>query len=324
MATPTPQQRNSSKINSSNAEGSGHKSVNLIYPETLNKVNSDGSSLHPAMLEFTAYEHLGVKTTDRSSVFDLSKPNKRTNNVVGSIYLPNIGLERSYDQKYDSDSAPGTLSKVIMAFQKGGGLEGNGLSKAISKFAEGFIGETASELMEDQLHQVLNKNIYTKFEGTPIRQQDFSFMLTPSNENELKTIGAIIDFFKIHSAARTIPAKGGFIAGQADTSSSLSELYGENGKVRNYFREGFDSFMASDRLYVPKLWTIEEKDQRKLKRYIKTFKFGPAFCTSVKINTAVDDFPLAFKNGDPVLITLTLSFLETYPLYGEDIEGLGF
>lgn len=308
----TEQEQRSLKNNTSKSHTASKYTI-LEYPSTLHATakDVDGSliSTHAAMLSFTAYKDFHVTSVDRTALFSQNiKNDVRRQHITGSVNLPMLPVSREYSHDYSQDES-GLISKMIQSYTKEGGWEGNGISAALGAAANSLAGETISEELHDHFGIIINKNIFSRYNGTKIRGQELSYTLTARNPDELRTIGSIIEFFKLHSAATT-----------TDLSNKVQSDFTTAGMEKS-----ISKFISSNKLSIPNIWTIEEVTLRPGERFIRPFKFGPAFLETVKYDIGGnDEFPLLFKSGDPVVINLSLSFIETMPLYGEDIQGLGF
>jgi hypothetical protein len=262
------------------AGSSGNTLGMYRYPMTL------ADTQHTSRLAFTATNEVVGDEVDggRSKAFGNYKQLKFKD--IGTVFLYMPKLEQTYAQNYEEDGR-GLLWQMDKILQSKGGYNMEALMAAAPELAGAFIGKKANDLapglIQDFAQQVYNQHLSAHFKGTALRTQRFEYELRPRNEEELKQVAGLIQFFKANSATSF-------------------------GKAGDYLR-------------VPSRWIIEEITNTASERYIPTFKFGPAYLSSVEYDYTPDGSWKTFENGDPIAITLTLEFLEITIVTREDIEN---
>lgn len=100
----------------------------------------------------------------------------------------------------------------------------------------------------------------------------------------------------------------------ADDVSNLHEII-------NVFRKYALPDIVDDTSYFPKFWAIEEKPFGSNNRTMKMFKFGPAALLSVATNYTPEQVWRTFESGDPIQVTMVLTFQEIFVLSQSDIDA---
>lgn len=242
-------------------------------------------SQHTSRLAFTATNEVVGDEVDggRSKAFGNYKQLKFKD--IGTVFLYMPKIEVTYAQTYEEDGR-GMLWQLDKIIQSKGGYNMEAVMAAAPDMARAVIGKVGNDvapgIIRDFAQQVYNQHLSAHFKGTALRTQRFEYELRPRNEEELKQVAGLIHFFKANSATSF-------------------------GKVGDYLR-------------VPSRWLVEEITNTATERYIPTFKFGPAYLTSVECDYTPDGSWKTFENGDPIAITLTLEFLEITIVTREDIE----
>lgn len=266
----------------------------LSFPSTL------GRERHKSIIAFTCIQPKD-KLASLAASFGTKPVFGHTDGGTVFLYMPDLG-ERAYGQNFNSDEM-GMMEKIITAFMGDGDI-GDKFSKAGTMIGSTIGGDARDKLSTD----IANPHTTTRYEGPVLRTQSFTFELFPRDEGELTAIRDIVRFFKLNSSTR--------VGGNQQEVDVVNAA--RSGNLINNVSNG--SMLVGDRLKYPDQWLIQElSPDPKKGRIMPLFKFGPAYCTSVKITDA-HNRP-TFITGDTISYTLTLDFTEATMLTSADIEA---
>jgi hypothetical protein len=134
---------------------------------------------------------------------------------------------------------------------------------------------------------VPNSNLELLFQGPTLREFSFGWRLSPRSENEAKTVRKIIRVFKQGMAARKLNS-----GASAGTSAAL--------------------------LGTPNVFKLEYKMGNSSIPGLNKFKL--CALTNCSVSYAPDGQWAAYEDGQPVSVTLGLSFTEIEPIFEGDYQ----
>ena len=192
----------------------------------------------------------------------------------------------------------GTLGALAQTLGiKSAGLVGAGLA-ALSQ------GNKIQAGIETKLGVAQNPYMEMMFQGIGFRKFTFNFILRPRNLDEVKQVMGIIKAFRLHSK----PDWAGGLLGQGfmkyPMEFHISFLTLENGTAR-----------------VAKPNKIASKVDKVYNQNTHIPLIKPCVCTNVETNYTPQSIWAAYKGGNPVAITLGLSFNETELVMAKDVDG---
>lgn len=200
---------------------------------------------------------------------------------IKTIQLYMPAMEETLQNNYNEDKI-GFMGNVM----GGEGMTGSAVTAAIGK-AEQAIKDMMGPGVQSAMgfkNAAQTSTIF--YESTSTRQMQFSYSFEPKNMTDVRNVNEIVKTFRKYM---------------------LPDIKG-------------------DTSYFPKFWAIEETDYEHYTndsfydRDLKLFKFGPAALLSVNTNLTPDQIWRTFESGDPLQITMNLSFQEIFVLSQADID----
>ena len=194
-------------------------------------------------------------------------------------------------------SLTGTPNITPLAVYAALGLQADKNDPAVKAQIESAIGSLvlkASQfdvppetILARGLGVVPNSNLELLFQGPTLREFSFGWRLSPRSENEAKIVRKIIRIFKQGKAARKLNS-----GASAGTSSAL--------------------------LGTPNVFKLEYKMGSKSIPGLNKFKL--CALTNCSVSYAPDGQWAAYEDGQPVSVTLGLSFTEIEPIFEGDYQ----
>lgn len=174
-----------------------------------------------------------------------------------------------------------------------GGFEGISgfITRKAASSAVGILGVNVSpqQILARTQGEILNPNLELLFGGPTLRSFRFSFKFVPRNRSEAQEVMEIIRCFKMNMAPKV---KGTSIEHTMMKTPNVFELRYKKGQTPHPFLN----------------------------------RFKQCFLETVSVNYTADGTYATYENGEPVSMTLDLSFKEIEPVYDSDYdkgEGAG-
>ena len=281
----------------------------LKYPLDLNEVASD-------YITFSHFEWKLNRSLPGGGVgtYGSGDPPSVGNTIV--LYIPNSLPAMNQQNNWQADTQPGELGQVkrnISAAAAGVSYANNvgdaakraaeGLSGALSKegIGSGFsalrqaivegvaegLGQNAGTIIALGTGKILNPNVEVVYQGPTLRRFFLNFTFAPKDSQEARAIKDIIYEFKYWSSAAGPEQVGGM-------------------------------------LKVPHVWRVKYKGI--FEKNVNPFKRAVLNSVNVDYNAGLNTH-MTFDDGEPVIINLALSFLETDYILQTDhdeVRGQGF
>ena len=140
---------------------------------------------------------------------------------------------------------------------------------------------------------VANSNTELLFTGVALRSFEFQWQMSPRDELEAGVVRMIIRAFKQWSAPR-----------------KLKKM--ESGAENNGRAGGPSYFLGTPNIFRLRYMTRDKKD------IMGVNKFKPCALTDISVNYAPEGQWMAYDNGMPVSVIMTLRFNELEPIYNTD------
>ena len=140
---------------------------------------------------------------------------------------------------------------------------------------------------------VANSNTELLFTGVALRSFEFQWQMSPRDELEAGVVRMIIRAFKQWSAPR-----------------KLKKM--ESGAENNGRAGGPSYFLGTPNIFRLRYLTRDKKD------IMGVNKFKPCALTDISVNYAPEGQWMAYDNGMPVSVIMTLRFNELEPIYNTD------
>ena len=259
---------------------------------------------------------------------------KSSSSTGTAVYLPMpSGLAVGYNATWDQRQL-GFLGEAV---RKGMGAES--ASDAIKGIGTALVATGVKSLVDMALGDAVNAagvalgmmsnpGYALMFSGSSFRGYTFSYNLIARNENESRTIEALIHIFKYYMS----PHRG--------LSNKLKKLTDRIGSAVNEKGEGIDKTIVETAnksienigkfgvISYPSLWEIQfhftDSSSADLSQSTKTnnFLFKPAKCALQSFNVDYNSglgVPAFFKTGAPVTTNITMTFIESEIVTRESI-----
>jgi hypothetical protein len=164
--------------------------------------------------------------------------------------------------------------------------------KSIAAQAVNVFGANVSlnQLLARGSGTILNPNMELLFNNVTLRTFDFSFKMTPRDENESTQVKSIIRSLKMNMA----PSMG------ETASENLGRLY----------------------LHTPNIFELHYKKGNKLHPFLNRFK--QCALSDMKVNYTGENVYATYNDGTPISLVLNLTFKELVPIYKEDYNDDAF
>ena len=184
----------------------------------------------------------------------------------------------------------------LMKIPHAGGMLG-GLLGAVSQ------GTTIQHGLESAMSMKQNPYMEMMFQGVGFRKFSFNFVMRPRNEDEIKQTVGIIRAFRLYSRPSWSEGILGHGFMKYPMEFHISFLTLEDGTAR--VTEPNKMATNSDKVY-------------NINQNIPQIK--PCVCTNVETNYTPQSIWAAYKGGQPIAVTLGLSFNETELVMADDVE----
>ena len=170
------------------------------------------------------------------------------------------------------------------------------LSNKIAQLAsESGFGDVSSEqIMSRSVGVVVNSNTELLFAGVSLRSFEYQWLMSPRNRLEAANVRMIIRAFKQWSAPKKIRKI-------------------DNGELSNVGKAGGPSFF----LGTPNIFRLRFVTGGN-RNILGVNKFKPCALQNVDINYTPEGQWMAYENGMPISVMMTLRFAELEPIYDTD------
>ena len=152
-------------------------------------------------------------------------------------------------------------------------------------------GLTAEQIMQRSVGVISNSNTELLFAGVVLRSFEYQWTMSPRNRLEAANVRMIIRAFKQWSA----PKKTGKV---------------DNGENTNVGKAGGPSFF----LGTPNIFRLRFVTNGN-RSILGVNKFKPCALTNVSLNYTPEGQWLAYENGMPIAVNMSLRFAELEPIY---------
>ena len=173
------------------------------------------------------------------------------------------------------------------------GTQGGIAAEKISQLAAN-TGLSADEIMQRSVGIIANSNTELLFAGVMLRSFEYQWTMSPRNRLEAANVRMIIRAFKQWSA----PKK----SRKADRAANT-----------DVGRAGGPSFF----LGTPNIFRLRFVTNGN-RNILGVNKFKPCALTNVSLNYTPEGQWLAYENGMPIAVTMSLRFAELEPIYDTD------
>jgi len=173
------------------------------------------------------------------------------------------------------------------------GMMANMVSQLSSNMGYDIPPET---ILSRTVGVVANSNTELLFTGVALRSFEFQWQMSPRDELEAANVRMIIRAFKQWSAPR-----------------KLKKM--ESGSENNGRAGGPSYFLGTPNIFRLRYLTRDKKD------IMGVNKFKPCALTDISVNYAPEGQWMAYDNGMPVSVVMTLRFNELEPIYNTDYSS---
>ena len=173
---------------------------------------------------------------------------------------------------------------------------GMSMANKIAQLAsESGFGDVSSEqIMSRSVGVVVNSNTELLFAGVSLRSFEYQWLMSPRNRLEAANVRMIIRAFKQWSAPKKIRKI-------------------DNGELSNVGKAGGPSFF----LGTPNIFRLRFVTNGN-RNILGVNKFKPCALQNVDINYTPEGQWMAYENGMPISVMMTLRFAELEPIYDTD------
>ena len=173
---------------------------------------------------------------------------------------------------------------------------GMSMANKIAQLAsESGFGDVSSEqILSRSVGVVVNSNTELLFAGVSLRSFEYQWLMSPRNRLEAANVGMIIRAFKQWSAPKKIRKI-------------------DNGELSNVGKAGGPSFF----LGTPNIFRLRFVTGGN-RNILGVNKFKPCALQNVDINYTPEGQWMAYENGMPISVMMTLRFAELEPIYDTD------
>tara|TARA_B100000886_G_scaffold338130_1_gene300311 strand:- start:524 stop:2179 length:1656 start_codon:yes stop_codon:yes gene_type:complete len=178
---------------------------------------------------------------------------------------------------------------------------GMSIANKIAQLAsESGFGDVSSEqVLSRSVGVVANSNTELLFAGVSLRSFEYQWLMSPRNRLEAANVRMIIRAFKQWSAPKKVRKI-------------------DNGELSNVGKAGGPSFF----LGTPNIFRLRFVTNGN-RNILGVNKFKPCALTNVDLNYTPEGQWMAYENGMPISVMMTLQFQELEPIYdtdyGEDV-----
>lgn len=188
--------------NNQGATGNLGKVLNAVSTE---KVGASKSSTGTSL-----FDVLGLTDDKGNATLVFAPPRKRSSAVI-ALYMPH-SFQSNYGMQYGEVNADGILGTMLDSYSKSGNIKdaantgfeafkseaGKSLGGVVANIVDAGRGSGSASWKNQLTKTVRNPRKETSFVGVNFRQFQFSFLLTPSSQEEAEKIKTIIGLFKLH------------------------------------------------------------------------------------------------------------------------------
>ncbi|MBV22936.1 MAG: hypothetical protein CMA53_02410 [Euryarchaeota archaeon] len=180
---------------------------------------------------------------------------------------------------------------------------GMSIANKIAQLAsESGFGDVSSEqILSRSVGVVANSNTELLFAGVSLRSFEYQWLMSPRNRLEAANVRMIIRAFKQWSAPKKVRKI-------------------DNGELSNVGKAGGPSFF----LGTPNIFRLRFVTNGN-RNILGVNKFKPCALTNVDLNYTPEGQWMAYENGMPISVMMTLQFQELEPIYdtdyGEDVAA---
>ena len=173
---------------------------------------------------------------------------------------------------------------------------GMSMANKISQLASesGFGDVSAEQVLSRSVGVVVNSNTELLFAGVSLRSFEYQWLMSPRNRLEAANVRMIIRAFKQWSAPKKIRKI-------------------DNGELSNVGKAGGPSFF----LGTPNIFRLRFVTNGN-RNILGVNKFKPCALQNVDINYTPEGQWMAYENGMPISVMMTLRFAELEPIYDTD------
>ena len=173
---------------------------------------------------------------------------------------------------------------------------GMSMANKISQLASesGFGDVSAEQVLSRSVGVVVNSNTELLFAGVSLRSFEYQWLMSPRNRLEAANVRMIIRAFKQWSAPKKIRKI-------------------DNGELSNVGKAGGPSFF----LGTPNIFRLRFVTGGN-RNILGVNKFKPCALQNVDINYTPEGQWMAYENGMPISVMMTLRFAELEPIYDTD------
>lgn len=312
-----------------------HSSYLVFYAvkAMVNKTASSNKS--PSAISSQAYGFNTMSTSANSASLSSQGVSHRQSRAMAGnfreqtlcaiqMYVPNMmeSMNHNFD-KQEGSFVQDMILSMRDALSSGKDLPGKFVDAATAATQQAVkqIGISVGGALQAYNPQITGVTLGDRgaqmYNGTSVRQQNFTYQFRPRSLAELKEVGKILYSFLKYSSATNIGSAS--LADVTRVGGSSTESVGVD-KAADAIRELSSDTEGYSVIEVPPLWYIEERINKHAgnnPRYTPKFAFGPAALTSVRINKTPEQIYETFSGtaGDSIAIDMDLTFTELRPIY---------
>ena len=193
------------------------------------------------------------------------------------------------------------LGQIMGSTENSSGIFGSNVGKELKELALKNIAAQAVNVFGANVNvnqmlartggKIINPNMELLFNNVTLRTFNFSFKMTPRDENEATQVKSII-----RSLKKNMSAKLGTSANQ----EGLGRLY----------------------LHTPNIFELAYKKGNKLHPFLNRFK--QCALSDMSVNYTGENVYATYNDGTPISLVLNLTFKELVPIYEEDYNDNAF
>ena len=213
---------------------------------------------------------------------------------VAQTLIGNGKGESGFDLTKPGESAAKVTSKIYQQF-KDGNINNNLLEVLLTQIASSAVNVFGANTSLNQIlartgGKILNPNMELLFNNVTLRTFNFSFKMTPRDENEATQVKSIIRSLKKNMSPKMGDVK----------AEGLGRLY----------------------LKSPNIFELAYKKGNKLHPFLNRFK--QCALSDMSVNYTGENVYATYNDGTPISLVLNLTFKELVPIYEEDYNDNAF
>lgn len=186
-----------------------------------------------------------------------------------------------------ASNAPPAVLRAILASQGGGTNNASTAAAIYSYILSKYQFEVSPEsILSRGLGVIPNSNLQLLFNNVTLRSFNFSYMMSPRSEEEAKDVNMILRFFKQGMAAK-----------KKNVQAGAASLY----------------------LGTPNVFKLEYKSGNQSIKGMNKFKI--CALTGFGVNYAPSGQWMAYEEGQPASVVMTMGFRELEPVYETDYQS---